>query len=63
MTEHDPRLNRLLGACAADLEATGPNARTCALELLDRIDSLSPGLLEQAAARALLRRLNAGRAH
>lgn len=63
MTEHDLRLNRLLQGCATDLEATGPDARACALDLLDRIDSLSPGLLEQAAARALLRRLHTVRAH
>jgi hypothetical protein len=63
MTEHDLRLSRLLRACAADLEAPGPNARACALDLLDRIDSVSPGLLEQAAARALLRRLYAAQAY
>jgi hypothetical protein len=63
MTDHDLQLHRLLRACAADPETTGPDARACALDLLDRIDSLSPGLLEQAAARALLRRLNVSRAH
>lgn len=64
MTDHDLQLHRLLRECAAELKAAaGPDARALALELLDEVDILSPGLIEQAAARALLRRLQTVTAH
>lgn len=63
MTKHDLQWHKLLRECAAELGTAGRDARAYALGLLDEVDTLSPGRLEQAAAQALLRRLKSVPAH
>lgn len=52
----DPRLAALLRTCADEFRA-GPPDRTRVLDFLEALETLSPGLLQQAASRALLKRL------
>lgn len=51
-----------LRECAAELR-TETSGRGHALDLLDEVDALAPGLVEQAAARIQLRRLPRTTAH
>ncbi len=58
----DLHVAALLRECAAELR-TGTSGRAHTLDLLDEVDALSPGLVEQAAARIQLRRLPRTTAH
>lgn len=58
----DPRFAALLRRCAEKLRA-GPPERAHVLDVLEALEAVSPGLLEQAASRLLLKRLPRTPAH
>ena len=59
----DAKLHALLGECLGELDASGEDARRMALELLRRVEEVSPGVIEQMAVELQLSRLPRTTAH
>lgn len=57
------RLSALLGECIGELEARGDAGQPGVLELLQQVEAISPGIIEQMAARIQLARLFRTTAH
>lgn len=59
----DARMAALITECLAELARPNDGGQARALELLGEVEALSPGLIEQMAARLQLARLPRARAH